>query len=359
MRRFLILFVLLCTSCGTAIPTIKPYKLDVQQGNAVTSKMLLQLRPGMTKSQVRFIMGTPLIQDSFHGNRWDYVYQMRESGKVTEQRRVILDFDKELLKTVRGDVVASGADKNKVTEPASNSGIRVINPSAKPAEKGILSKLKFWEKDDATLAKEAAAKAEADETAKQATENAAKESATPVEESKSILAVPLDVMPVAEPEAPVVIAPVIEEAPAAETPKKPEPAIEPPTAESNKIEMPKVEPVKIEVPKVEPVKIEPVKANVTLTKPSTVNSDVPQKTPEMVMVDETPATGASSPLSSYDSTAGMKFDRALKITDGADSDLTQEVSAPRAGNKTVPKPKELPADSKPSFFDRMLEKIGF
>jgi outer membrane protein assembly factor BamE len=361
MRRFLILFVLLCTSCGTAIPTIKPYKLDVQQGNAVTSKMLLQLRPGMTKSQVRFIMGTPLIQDSFHGNRWDYVYQMRESGKVTEQRRVILDFENELLKTVRGDVVASGVDKNKATEPASDSGIRVINPSAKPAEKGILNKLKFWEKDDATLAKEAAAKAkaEADETAKKATENAAKESATPVKESKSILAVPLDVMPDAEPEAPVVIAPVIEGAPAAETPKKPEPAIEPPTVESIKIEMPKVEPVKIEVPKVEPVKIQQVEANVTPTKPSTVNSDGPQKTLEKEIVDETHATGAFSPLSSYESTAGMKFDRALKITDGADSALTQEVSAPRAGNKTVPKPKELPAESKPSLFDRMLEKIGF
>ena len=70
--RYLVIFLaILCASCGTALPSIKPYKLDVQQGNVVTSKMLLQLRPGMTQSQVRFIMGTPLIQDSFHGKRWD------------------------------------------------------------------------------------------------------------------------------------------------------------------------------------------------------------------------------------------------------------------------------------------------
>ncbi|MES2182255.1 MAG: outer membrane protein assembly factor BamE, partial [Pseudomonadota bacterium] len=77
MRYSFILLAILCTACGTALPTVKPYKLDVQQGNVVTSKMLLQLRPGMTKSQVRFIMGTPLIQDSFHDKRWDYVYQLR------------------------------------------------------------------------------------------------------------------------------------------------------------------------------------------------------------------------------------------------------------------------------------------
>ncbi|HSF70943.1 MAG TPA: outer membrane protein assembly factor BamE, partial [Methylotenera sp.] len=79
--------------------------MDIQQGNVVTSKMLLQLRPGMTKSQVKFIMGSPLIVDSFHKDRWDYFYQLRQAGKIVEQRRVILDFEKDLLSKVRGDVV--------------------------------------------------------------------------------------------------------------------------------------------------------------------------------------------------------------------------------------------------------------
>ena len=109
MRYFLIILFALLTACGSTIPTIKPFKMDIQQGNVVTSKMLLQLRPGMTKSQVKFIMGSPLIIDSFHKDRWDYFYQLRQAGKIVEQRRVILDFDKELLTKVRGDVVPEGS----------------------------------------------------------------------------------------------------------------------------------------------------------------------------------------------------------------------------------------------------------
>lgn len=174
MRYVFILLFVLCTSCGTALPTIKPYKLDVQQGNVVTSKMLLQLRPGMTKSQVRFIMGTPLIQDSFHGNRWDYAYQLREGGKLIEQRRVILDFQSDLLKTVRGDVVAATADSKGGVEGA-DTGTRLIEPAKKPEEKSLMQKLKFWQKDEAEQAKEAAdakakAKASADEAMKKAAE---------------------------------------------------------------------------------------------------------------------------------------------------------------------------------------------
>jgi outer membrane protein assembly factor BamE len=132
LRYLIILLALVCTACGTALPTVKPYKLDVQQGNVVTSKMLLQLRPGMTKSQVRFIMGTPLIQDGFHGNRWDYVYQMREGGKIIEQRRVVLDFENERLKGVRGDVIPAGSGQSKSDESKGQTGTRVVEPYKKP-----------------------------------------------------------------------------------------------------------------------------------------------------------------------------------------------------------------------------------
>jgi outer membrane protein assembly factor BamE len=98
-------------------------------------------------------MGTPLIQDSFHGNRWDYVYQMREAGKITEQRRVILDFEKDLLKTVRGDVIPSGSSKSEGADTNPNTGTRVVEPYKKPEEKSLINKLKFWEKDDAAQAK--------------------------------------------------------------------------------------------------------------------------------------------------------------------------------------------------------------
>ena len=71
IRFFTLLSAILLFGCGSGERTIKPYKMDIQQGNVVTSEMLLKLRPGMSKSQVQFIMGTPLLVDSFHTNRWD------------------------------------------------------------------------------------------------------------------------------------------------------------------------------------------------------------------------------------------------------------------------------------------------
>jgi outer membrane protein assembly factor BamE len=135
----------LLVGCGAKLPSIKPYKMEIQQGNVVTSKMLLQLRPGMTKSQVRFIMGTPLIVDSFHENRWDYFYQLRQEGKVTEKRRVILDFDKDALVSVRGDVVAAS---DKTAEAPINTAPKSITPPKKEESKSWFDKLKFWGGDE-------------------------------------------------------------------------------------------------------------------------------------------------------------------------------------------------------------------
>lgn len=366
-RYSIILLAVLCASCGTALPTVKPYKLDVQQGNVVTSKMLLQLRPGMTKSQVRFIMGTPLIQDSFHGNRWDYVYQMREKGKITEQRRVILDFDGEALKTVRGDVIPKGSEL-KTDEGATNSGTRVINPTGKPEEKGVIDKLKFWKKDEATLAKEAEAakaKAEAEETAKKAAEDAkdelARQSATPIDEPQSIMAVPLEALPMADvpatpvmPIEPVVVSPVVEMPQTVEPVKAPEPVIEKKLEKKSEL-APVAAPTKIEAAKIEPVKVEPAKIKSVAVKPKevavkeTVETEVKAKEP--VLMPEA--------IKSYESTSGMKFDRNLKLVEESEPAATSEAAMPRAGNKSAPKPKELPTESKPGLFDRMLEKIGF
>ncbi|MDP1767159.1 MAG: outer membrane protein assembly factor BamE [Methylotenera sp.] len=179
LRYSVILLAVLCASCGTALPTIKPYKLDVQQGNVVTSAMLLQLRPGMTKSQVRFIMGTPLIQDSFHGNRWDYVYQMREKGKITEQRRVILDFEDELLKAVRGDVIPKASEQSG-EKP--NTGTRVVEAAVPAQKKSMLDKLKFWKSDEAELTGKASSTAATSST-EVATEGVVAAAAVPLADS--------------------------------------------------------------------------------------------------------------------------------------------------------------------------------
>ena len=68
---------------------ITPYRIDIRQGNYITQEMVAQLKPGMTRDQVRFILGTPLVVDPFHKNRWDYVHRLERGGKLTEQRRII------------------------------------------------------------------------------------------------------------------------------------------------------------------------------------------------------------------------------------------------------------------------------
>lgn len=153
MRKAILLPALLLAACSNYsanLPSIKPYKMDIQQGNVVTPKMMMQLRPGMTKAQVRFVMGTPLIADSFHANRWDYFYRMQKSGKIIEQRRVILDFEDEKLKRVRGDVVPAGegATEAKTGERKEPITLKPAGSTPKKEEKGLLDKLKFWDSDE-------------------------------------------------------------------------------------------------------------------------------------------------------------------------------------------------------------------
>lgn len=106
-RLYRILCVLLCLSAlglsGCSFPGV--YKIDVQQGNVVTQEMVNQLRPGMTTRQVRFIMGTPLIQDTFHPERWDYLYSMKAGHQEREQERVVLTFEDDRLVGLGGDFV--------------------------------------------------------------------------------------------------------------------------------------------------------------------------------------------------------------------------------------------------------------
>jgi outer membrane protein assembly factor BamE len=102
----------LVAACSSAprIPGITPYKMDVQQGNFVSQEMVAQLRPGMSREQVRFILGTPLVADIFHADRWDYVYWREAPNGKREERRVALFFSADnKLERIAGDVVASSA----------------------------------------------------------------------------------------------------------------------------------------------------------------------------------------------------------------------------------------------------------
>lgn len=103
--------LLLCAALAVAGCSLKPYKIDIQQGNVVTQDMISKLRQGMTRSQVKFVMGTALVTDAFHPDRWDYFYKFDKAGKPREERRLTLVFEGDKLARVTGDVnVAPGLE---------------------------------------------------------------------------------------------------------------------------------------------------------------------------------------------------------------------------------------------------------
>lgn len=90
-----------CTTILDYVPWL--YKIDIEQGNIVDQSMVDQLRPNMTKRQVLFIMGTPMVSDMFHEKRWDYIYSKAPSGEDRVQKRISLFFNGENLIGIQGD----------------------------------------------------------------------------------------------------------------------------------------------------------------------------------------------------------------------------------------------------------------
>lgn len=109
MRKPIPIVALILAGCSyvPTLPGLSPHRIDIQQGNYVTQEMVSKLQPGMTKSQVRFALGTPLVTDPFHPDRWDYVFVQQRQGRVVQHRRIIVVFQDEKLARIEGDVVAA------------------------------------------------------------------------------------------------------------------------------------------------------------------------------------------------------------------------------------------------------------
>ncbi len=107
-RRRVLLPVLLAGLAGcqslqssdSFLGVITPYKVEVVQGNVVTREQAAAIRPGMSRAQVRDVLGSPLLTDVFHADRWDYVFTIRRQGAQPQQRRVVARFDGEKLKSL-------------------------------------------------------------------------------------------------------------------------------------------------------------------------------------------------------------------------------------------------------------------
>lgn len=127
MRLVLTALLLMLATGGCTI-----YKIDTQQGNVVMQDAVSQLRPGMTRSQVRFLLGSPLIADPFHADRWDYYYYFRKGGAPqAEKRRITLFFSGDVLARVEGDIAPASA-----TPPAADAPRPAPPVAEQPAPAG-------------------------------------------------------------------------------------------------------------------------------------------------------------------------------------------------------------------------------
>jgi len=335
MRNAILLLALLCAACSTntaSLPTIRPYHMDIQQGNVVTNKMMLQLKPGMTKSQVRFVMGTPLISDSFHADRWDYFYSMKKDGHLIEQRRVILDFESDKLKRVRGDVIPAGSAGDAASEQdkkaAAPKSIWENKPAAPKEDKGWLDKLKFWgddKKPEVKLAPMPEPKPEVTLPPQPAS------AAAPRQEEKKGLLDKLKFW-VDDNKTEVKPAPEV----------KPEPKLEPKPAP-----VPVARPQPVAAPADKPVADKEEKKG--LLDKLKFWGDDKKAAPE---VEAIPVKPAPTPVA--------KPKPEVKVEEAKPQEAHPK-SAPVAetAEKPVPKPVDLPPETDPSYFERMLEKIGF
>lgn len=121
----------LCVACaallaGCAMPKPKMpklsfkmprvHKITVQQGNVITQKMIDRLKPGMTREQVAFVMGEPVVRNTFNQDRWDYVYTIEAPGRFEDEKRVTLYFENDLLSSFAGDYAPSSVQNVPAAE---------------------------------------------------------------------------------------------------------------------------------------------------------------------------------------------------------------------------------------------------
>lgn len=328
----------LMSGCNSTISNLKPFKLEIQQGNVVTSKMLLQLRPGMTKSQVRYIMGTPLIVDSFHSNRWDYIFQLRQAGKITEQKRVVLDFESELLKSVRGDVMQT-ADVGvvKLTPAAEATAPKTKNSKDSTGE-SFSDKLKFW-KDD--------------------------KPASPVEANPEATKLSPVILPATNSEIAAPVVPAIKATEGVTAAAAVSGSADSSAKNAELLALPTS-------PAIGPSMIAPNEAAVITQSIPDSSASMPSPA-EPVVSAMTPADIEEQPIvqpiiTTPKSNTGaladyeLKFDRTLDFKRGNLTNQIKsiEIKSPVTPNKNSPiKNTSNQPDSEPGYFERILEKIGF
>ena len=106
------------------VAKLQPYRVEIVQGNAITAEQVQAIRPGMTRQQVRSVLGSPMLADPFHADRWDYIFTIRRPGTPAQRLSVVLRFEGDQLKTI--DAPANLPSENEfvtsIAPPSRRSG---------------------------------------------------------------------------------------------------------------------------------------------------------------------------------------------------------------------------------------------
>jgi len=110
------------TSTDRFLGVVTPYKVEVVQGNVITSEQAALVKPGMNRAQVRDVLGSPLLADAFHVDRWDYVFTIRRQGVEPQERRLTVYFNGELMDRFEGDEMPSEEEFGATLDTRKESG---------------------------------------------------------------------------------------------------------------------------------------------------------------------------------------------------------------------------------------------
>lgn len=105
LKSILIISFGLAAGCSWFDGGLGLYKTEKVQGNILTQSEVNKLKPGMTKDQVRFLLGSPMITDSFYRDRWDYIYRLDTADGRKDRKRLTLFFDNNKLQSLKGNIV--------------------------------------------------------------------------------------------------------------------------------------------------------------------------------------------------------------------------------------------------------------
>ena len=144
MKKLLIIitcFASLCLGACSITEWDLVYRIDVQQGNVITQEVVNQLEPGMSRRQVQFVAGSPMVTDVFHQDRWDYIYHMRRGNGEIWKEHVSLYFEDDALVRISGTLYPQEVIEEDQTTV---DRVTLVVPPEERVPPGMLSRLWHW-----------------------------------------------------------------------------------------------------------------------------------------------------------------------------------------------------------------------